>query len=150
MNAMNRRRNNRVDVDWRARVGRRGVGVSGAWIRNISIGGMYLESERQFESGTNLLMEIQVAHGGEPRKILAEGVITRAQAAGSTAPLYGYGIRFRQIADADLHYLLAVVADLWSQSSRSHPDDAACPQPDFDVTLHHPAAGGGISSVATG
>jgi hypothetical protein len=110
------RKDNRVAVDWVGRVGRKGLGVSSVRIRNISLGGVYLESNQEFPLASHLLIEIEAEHNGDTRKILSEGSIMRVEStAGGEG--YGYGIRFLRVRDDDLFHLLSIVAERWSAAN---------------------------------
>jgi hypothetical protein len=117
MNTRDRRRHNRVEVKWLARVGRKDLGVSRALVRNISIGGVYLECSQAFALESQLLIELHAEHNGETRKILSEGMVVHVETLAGER--HGYGIKMLRIRDDDLFYLLAVVADLWAGGARA-------------------------------
>lgn len=113
MNGIERRRANRVRVNWTARMGRKGMGVVHARVRNISIGGVFVEASQQLPTRQPMLIELGAEHAGTTRKLLIEGEILRAIPPTADSA-WGYGIRFLQLRDDDLFYLLAVVAELWA------------------------------------
>jgi len=112
MGSEERRRANRVAVNWPARIGRKGMGVSNAQVLDVAIGGVYLECRQELPEKARVLLEIGAEHGGETRKLLAEGEVMRVVAPAS-GTVWGYGVRFVRLRDEDLFYLLSVVAELW-------------------------------------
>jgi hypothetical protein len=113
MSSHERRRANRVVVNWVARVGRKGLGVAGARVRDIAIGGAFIETPQRIAQAAHVLLEIAAVHDGKARKLLVEGEVVRVvEPAGESG--WGYGIRFLRLRDDDLFFLLAVVAELWA------------------------------------
>lgn len=113
MSYENRRKAIRVVANWRGRIGRKGAGVAPFQVRNISIGGVFLQTSLELPAKVQVLMEIVTEHGGEQRKLLVEGEILRVVPA-DIQGLFSYGIRFIKLRDEDLFHLLAVVAELWA------------------------------------
>jgi hypothetical protein len=107
---------NRVAVNWKARVGRKGLGVVGARVRNIAIGGAFIETSQRFVQTESVLLEIAALHGGKARKLLVMGEVVRVVEPTHECG-WSYGIRFLQLHDDDLFFLLAVVAELWAASA---------------------------------
>lgn len=116
MSSRERRNANRVTVNWAGRVGRKGLGVAGARVRDIAIGGAFIETELRVPPAAHLLLEISAIHDGNARKLLIEGEVMRTvEQTGEMSR--GYGIRFLRLRDDDLFFLLAVVAELWADGA---------------------------------
>lgn len=104
-----RRQHNRVAVDWPARIGRKGLGVTAARIKDVSIGGVYVMTTLAVEVGENVLIELPTdANGG--RRSLTHAKITRKDR-GSDGRVFGYGVQFLTLDDDVLPYLLSVCVD---------------------------------------
>lgn len=109
-----RRRHDRIAVDWPARVGGRGLGVLPARIKDATIAGVYVETKLAVDVGAHILLEMQTDNS---QRILAEGKIMRSQTLEQSR--YGYGIQFTRIEDDALQKLLSLLAEKWK------PDSAA-------------------------
>lgn len=105
-----RRQYNRVDVQWPARIGKKGLGVSNARLRDISLGGVFLETSLAIEEGDHVLLELQATIAQQAQRILAEGKIMRKT---TLAAGFGYGIQFTRISDSAVQQLLALIAAQW-------------------------------------
>ena len=108
--SIERRRHNRINVGWPARVGKKGLGVSVAQVEDISLGGVFLESTLSIDEGDHVLLEMHATILNEPQRILAEGKIMRKI---SRESKFGYGVQFTRIGDAALQQLLRLIATSW-------------------------------------
>lgn len=105
-----RRQYNRVDVQWPARIGKKGLGVANARLSDISLGGVFLETGLAIEEGDHVLLELQATISQQPQRILAEGKIMRKK---TLTVGFGYGIQFTRISDSAVQQLLALIATQW-------------------------------------
>lgn len=111
--SIERRRHNRIDVQWPARMGKKGIGVGKAEVKDVSLGGVFIESALSIEAGDHVLLEMYAPIDNEQQRILAEGKIMHRKA---MATGFGYGIQFVRIGDAALQQLLKVIAQNWKAS----------------------------------
>lgn len=111
-----RRRDNRVDVDWTVRIGRRGASVTSVKAKNASISGIYVETALVLQIGDRILLEIHVDTTQGSRPILCEALIVRRNAA-PQSNIYGYGMQFTRIDDEALQRILIVITELWAGQS---------------------------------
>jgi PilZ domain len=109
-----RRKDNRVDVDWTARVGKRGLGVAKGKIQNASISGIYLETTLTLETGDHVLVEIHIAAAEGSRPILCEAFIAHKDELAHQRS-HGYGMQFTRIDDEALQQILGLITELWEQ-----------------------------------
>ncbi len=95
---------------------RTAVKVTGLWggkgakpqsrgvVRDISFGGLYLESVRQFREGTILVIELQVP--GKAAKVVVIGLVRWVKAVKGDPPFgYGLGIQFIYMQKVDWEML---------------------------------------------
>jgi Tfp pilus assembly protein PilZ len=113
-----RRRDNRVDVDWVARVGKRGIGVAKGQVQNASISGIYVETTLVLSTGDHVLLELQVDIDENSRPILCEALIAR-RTENSQRRNFGYGMQFTRIDDEALQKILSLITELWSAQQPS-------------------------------
>ena len=82
-------------------------------VRDLSVGGLLLDTPRRQHTGTTIKMEFLVQEG----QIRAEGVVRRWEAAN------GLGLKFTAISDEDRHRLAALLGRLRSfrtETRRKH------------------------------
>lgn len=82
-------------------------------VRDLSVGGLFLDTQRRQHTGTTIRMEFLVQEG----QIRAEGVVRRWEAAN------GLGLKFTAISDEDRHRLAALLGRLRSfrtETRRKH------------------------------
>lgn len=108
-----RRRDNRVNVDWVARVGKRGIGVAKGRVQNASISGIYVETTLALSTGDHVLLELQVDIADDSRPILCEALIARRNE-DTQGRSYGYGMQFTRIDDEALQQILELITELWA------------------------------------
>lgn len=108
-----RRQHHRVNVEWSARLGRRGLGVAHARVRDASLSGVYVETTLDVEEGDHVLLEIQAGPTPATEPMLTEGLIMRKQSIANGAAR-GYGIQFTRINENSLQHLLELLAQNWS------------------------------------
>src|SRR5690606_14099114 len=85
-----RRQHNRVAVDWHARIGRKGLGVMKARVKDASIGGVYLYTTLDVELGDSVLLELPMGDEPENKTALIHAKIARRDLKGEK--LFGYGL----------------------------------------------------------
>jgi Tfp pilus assembly protein PilZ len=107
------RRDNRVNVDWIARVGKRGIGVAKGRVQNASISGIYVETTLALSTGDHVLLELQVDIEEGSRPILCEALIARRNE-DTQRRSFGYGMQFTRIDDDALQQILQLITELWS------------------------------------
>lgn len=108
-----RRQHNRIDVHWRARLLKKGEGVVGAIINNISIGGVFVTTRLQLSLHDMILVEFEISDESPPTKIVCECELMR-RVLNTSDDARDYGLRFHRIKDDDLGYLLGYIARHWS------------------------------------
>ncbi len=100
------RRHNRKDVEWKAKVGGKGFGIMPAVVRNVSLGGMYVETHAEFAIENRIILESHVEHSGKIRRLLIECEIMRCSTT-EKSDMHGYGIRFTKLGRDNLSFLIA-------------------------------------------
>lgn len=121
--SIQRRKDNRVEVDWVTRVGKRGIGVARGTIRNASISGIYVETTLALTAGDHVLLEIQIESTDDARPILCEALIARKNEIAEQRS-YGYGMQFTRIDDEALQRVLTLITELWMVQ---HPPETTPP-----------------------
>jgi hypothetical protein len=101
-----RRQHHRNPVNFRARIGGRGHGVSAAVIRDVSLGGVYAETKLELSVGNDVILQMEVV-ALEVDNILVERKIRRVDARNS---VFGYGVQFIRISDEDIVHLCTYLA----------------------------------------
>lgn len=118
MSNLNGRRDNRNAVEWKAKVGGHGKGVEPALVRNVSLSGMYLETQAVLEVQNRILLESHVEHAGKVRRLLVECEVMRCTSTDKPG-VHGYGVRFTKLGRENLSFLLPLVAELWTQQKKN-------------------------------
>lgn len=107
----NRRQHNRVDVQWRARLLKKGNNVASAVVKNASLGGVFVETTIPFQVHDRVLLEMHLSDHAQAHRIVCEAEVMRKT---QVEERYGLGLRFTRIDDGDLTHLLAIIAGAWS------------------------------------
>lgn len=134
MSDRNRRRENRVKVSWKAKVGMKGLGVGPALVRNVSLSGVYFEAPLALTMQSRILLESQIEHSGEIRPLLLECEVMRC-ASTERPEVHGYGARFVKLGKNNLSLLLPVIAELWIAQGKEQSIAPQPPQPDTSSSL---------------
>ncbi|MDB6062357.1 MAG: PilZ domain [Verrucomicrobiaceae bacterium] len=98
-----RRVHNRIEVNWSARIGGRGLGIAPAKVKDASIGGIYLITTLHVELGDMVIVELEISSDGPPA--LVNSKIARKDPLPGDK-LFGYGLQFLHLDDDVLQYLL--------------------------------------------
>lgn len=117
------RRENRVKVAWEAKVGLKGVGVGRAFVRNISLSGVYFETQLTLAMQSRILLESYIEHAGDTRRLFVECEIIRCASA-EQLESKGYGARFIKLGKDNLSLLLPVLAELWITQGKGQTNAA--------------------------
>lgn len=107
-----RRQHNRIDVSWKARLLKKGVGVAGSTVENVSIGGVLVRTTLKLELRDHVLLEFETSDKSSPRRIVCECELVRSIPEADPAR-FNYGLRFHRIKDDDIGYLLMLIAQRW-------------------------------------
>lgn len=119
MDRQSGRINNRTDVEWEAKVRGKGLGIMPAIVRNVSLGGMFVETSAEFKVEDRIMLESHIEYAGKSRRLLVECEIMHCTST-EKSEMRGYGIRFSKLGRDNLSILLPVVAGLWAQQKNSN------------------------------
>lgn len=116
MSEQNRRRENRVKVSWKAKVGVKGKGIEPAFVRDISLSGVCFETRMALVVGDEMLLESVIEHDGKTHTLLMECEVRRLIAT-DQPEVRGYGTQITKLGKKNLTLLLPIIADLWVTQS---------------------------------
>ncbi len=109
-----RRRENRVEVAWKAKVGSRILGIEPAIVKNVSLSGVYFETRLTLPEHNKIFLESHLEHAGNTHTLLVECEVMRYVST-NRPEIHGYGAQFVKLGKANLTFLLPLIAELWLQ-----------------------------------
>jgi hypothetical protein len=114
MSDQNRRRENRVNVSWQAKIGIHGMSVEPALVRNISLIGVYFETRLMLAPQSKILLSCDIQYSGSSHPFSVECEVVRF-ASTENPEIHGFGARFLKLGKDNLSLLLPIIAELWIQ-----------------------------------
>jgi PilZ domain-containing protein len=107
-----RRTDNRVDIDWKVRIGKRGLGVANGQAKNASISGLYMATSLDLQKGDRAMLEIRIDSDSSVPPVLCEAVVVRKDQKEGLESI-SYGLQFSRMDDDALQRIFTVIAELW-------------------------------------